>query len=335
MMAAVVVDAAPEAPPRSGWRWVTVVVWVITAGFGGWAVLRLIPGDVGFFWVQLVAFTPYVALLAVLPVGLALVTRRWAAASVALVVLLVLGMLVVPRMLGENAPGGAGPRLRVLSMNLLVGAVPGDEVVRLVREVGADVVAFQELTPAAVEAMESAGIGELLPHQVMEARPGTGGSGIYSRFPATKVGLLDHGRFGQIIGRLDVDGKVVELVSVHPCAPYVSSSHNCWADGLDALPRAGGTTKVLAGDFNATLDHARVRDLLGSGYRDAADLTGNGLKTTWPVLPRTFHDLLPIPPVALDHVMVDASTAVLAFSTHVLPATDHKAVFAELELPPN
>src|ERR1044071_9599917 len=97
-------------PPRSRRRWVTVVIWVITAGFAVWAVLRLVPGDVGFFWVQLVAFTPYVALSAFLPVGLALVARRWDAAGVALVAYLVLAMLVVPRMAGEGTSGGGGPR---------------------------------------------------------------------------------------------------------------------------------------------------------------------------------------------------------------------------------
>ncbi|WP_063819131.1 endonuclease/exonuclease/phosphatase family protein [Herbidospora cretacea] len=321
--------------PKARRRWVTVVIWVITAVFVGWTVLRLIPADVGFLWVQLVAFTPYVASLAFLPVGLALLTRRWAAASVALVVCLVLAVLVVPRMLGEGAAsGGGGPRLRILSVNLLVGGVPGDEVVRLVREVRADVVAFQELTPAAVAAMEQAGVGALLPHQVTEARPGTGGSGIYSRFPAAKVGLLDFGGFGQLVGRLEVEGTSVEVVSVHPCAPYVATSHRCWGDGLDALPRAGGTTRILAGDFNATLDHARVRDLLDSGYRDAADLTGDGLRTTWPAIPREFQGVLPIPPVTLDHVFVDDRTAVHAFAVHLLPDTDHKAVFADVELPP-
>ncbi|WP_066374373.1 endonuclease/exonuclease/phosphatase family protein [Herbidospora mongoliensis] len=312
----------------------TAAVWLIVAGFAVWVGLRLVPGDVAFFWVQLVAFTPYVALSSPLALGVALVFRRWAAAAAALVVCVILAVLVLPRALGEDPPGGGGPHVRVLSMNVLVGGVPADRIVGLIRETRADVVAFQELTPAAVARMEQAGIDALLPHKVLEARPGTGGSGIYSRFPATRVGLLDFGGFGQVIGRLDVEGAPVEVVSVHPCAPYRAASHSCWAEGLTALSRTGGPARILAGDFNATLDHARMRDLLDSGYRDAADVTGDGLETTWPVIPRRFHGLLPIPPVTLDHVMVDERTAVHAFAVHVLPDTDHKAVFAALELPP-
>ncbi|WP_062349008.1 endonuclease/exonuclease/phosphatase family protein [Herbidospora yilanensis] len=310
----------------------TVAVWVIVAVFAVWAGLWLFPGDVAFVWVQLVAFTPYAALASPVALVLALLTRRWAAGGAALVVCLVFAVIVVPRMVGESPSGGGGPRLRVLAVNLLAGGAPAEEIVRLVRELRADAVAFQELTPSAVEAMGRAGIDALLPHRVTEDRPGTRGSGIYSRFPVTRVGLLDFGGFGQLMGRLDVDGVVVDMVSVHPCAPYTGRLHRCWGEGLDALPRPGGPARILIGDFNATVDHARVRDLLASGYRDAAEATGDGLLTTWPALPRDLHGL-PIPPVAIDHVLADDRTAVHAFSVHLLPGTDHKGVFADLELP--
>ncbi|TKK87128.1 endonuclease/exonuclease/phosphatase family protein [Herbidospora galbida] len=327
----VLIDSAVPVSRRRGWA--TAAIWLIVALFGVWAALRLVPGDVAFWWVQLVAFTPYVALSSPVALVLALAARRWAAGGAALAVCLVFAAVVVPRMVGESPSGGGGPRLRVLAVNLLAGGAPAEEVVRLVRELRADVVAFQELSPDAVEAMGRAGIDALLPHQVTEARRGTRGSGIYARFPATRVGLLDFGGFGQLMGRLDVDGVTVDMVSVHPCAPYTAALHQCWGEGLAALPRPGGSAKLLIGDFNATLDHARVRDLLDSGYRDAAEATGNGLQTTWPALPRDFNGLLPIPPVTIDHVLTDSRTAIHAFSVHLLPDTDHKAVFADVELP--
>ena len=46
-----------------------------------------------------------------------------------------------------------------------------------------------------------------------------------------------------------------------------------------ALPGSDcqGDVRILAGDFNATLDHPELRALLDRGYVDAADAAGAGL----------------------------------------------------------
>ncbi len=308
-----------------------MAAWTVTGMFAVWAALRLVPGDVGFHWVRLVAFTPVVAFCSPVAVAVASLARRWYAAGVAGLVCLVMAALVGPRALpGEVAPP-QGPRLRVLSANLLVGSVPGEALVRLVRDLRPDVLALQELTPTAAEALRDAGLHELLPHQAREARPGVGGSGIYSRFPVNQREVIDFGGFAQLRATVEAPGRNVDVVSVHPCAPARADKYRCWADGLAALPPADGDARVLMGDFNATLDHARMRALLATGYRDAADATGDGLATTWPVISWRFHGV-PIPSVTLDHVLAGGGTRVHAFSTHVLPGTDHRAVFADLTL---
>ncbi|HEV2373341.1 MAG TPA: endonuclease/exonuclease/phosphatase family protein, partial [Streptosporangiaceae bacterium] len=106
----------------------------------------------------------------------------------------------------------------------------------------------------------------------------------------------------------------------------LSSAADLWRHDLCALPPAGHTLRILAGDFNATLDHGQLRSLLGSGYVDAAVQTGNGLVPTW----GTEHGpgLLTI-----DHVLVDRRCAVLATSVHDLPGSDHRAVYAVVRLP--
>jgi endonuclease/exonuclease/phosphatase family metal-dependent hydrolase len=82
----------------------------------------------------------------------------------------------------------------------------------------------------------------------------------------------------------------------------------------------------MAGDFNATLDMALFRSVLGKGYVDAADQKGEGLVPTWGV---TMYG----PPLSFDHVLADRRCAVLAYSVHDLPGSDHRAVLADLELP--
>ena len=37
--------------------------------------------------------------------------------------------------------------------------------------------------------------------------------------------------------------------------------------------------------------------------------------------------------LTLDHVLADRSCAVLAYSVHVVPGSDHRAVYAEIQLP--
>jgi endonuclease/exonuclease/phosphatase (EEP) superfamily protein YafD len=83
---------------------------------------------------------------------------------------------------------------------------------------------------------------------------------------------------------------------------------------------------VLAGDFNATLDHVQFRRLLRTGHVDAAGQVGKGLVPTWGPVGR-------LAVLAIDHVVVDPGCAVLAASVHNLPGSDHRAVYAELRLP--
>ncbi|MDQ3989728.1 MAG: endonuclease/exonuclease/phosphatase family protein, partial [Actinomycetota bacterium] len=79
--------------------------------------------------------------------------------------------------------------------------------------------------------------------------------------------------------------------------------------------------------FNATLDHPALRGVLDTGYRDAADQVGKGLRATWPTD-------TPIAPVAaIDHVLVDAGCAVRSFDVLPLPGSDHRALVAEIVLP--
>lgn len=305
------------------------LVWVLVVPFAAWAGLRVTGVDVGWWWVALVAFTPYVAAASLVVLLLAGLSRRWAPAVVALAASVALAAAVLPRQLADTAPPAGGPSLRVLAANLLVGAADTEALLRLVGELKPDVVALQELTPAAKERLESGGLRKGLPHVVDRSHNGVTGSGIYSRYPLTEQPLIVFGRFRQARAAIRVTGgPVVEITSVHPCAPSHVGKAPCWRAGLDALPRAGGPLRVLAGDFNATLDHWPIRDLLDSGYQDAADVTGRGFTATWP---EKWWDGLP--GVAIDHVLADRRIAVRAFSVHALPASDHRPVFAELRLP--
>ncbi|MEV4833843.1 endonuclease/exonuclease/phosphatase family protein [Nonomuraea sp. NPDC049486] len=320
---------------RQLWRYsgvkivASLVAWGVTGAAAVWAALRLSGFEPDWPWVPAVAVTPHVAAAAGAGLVLAAALRKRAAAALALAATVALGFAVVPRSLADGGTEPAGAPLRVLAANLMVGVADTGELMALVARLRPDVLALQELTPDAMERLEEAGLPETFPYAVTRPRQGAGGSALYARHPLTPGEAIEHGRFGQVRAVLAHPGGArVELVSVHPCAPKRYGRQPCWRAGLEALPRAGGPLRVLAGDFNATLDHLPMRELLASGYRDAADVTGHGLRTTWPQ-----GGWGPLPGVAIDHVLADSRIGVRSFGVHTLKGTDHHPVSAVLTLP--
>jgi endonuclease/exonuclease/phosphatase (EEP) superfamily protein YafD len=309
-----------------------VALWTLPAFCLVWAVVRLAGLDRGWPLVQLIAFTPYVAGAAGLAAAVALLARHWPAAGVAGVAALALLAFVLPRAWGSPAPAGR-TELRVMAVNLLAGRADAATVVGLVRDRRADVLALQELTPAAQAALAAAGLAGLLPHRALSAQPGVIGSGLYSRHPLGDVRVtVNPGGFHQVAATVDVAGTPVSVHSVHPLAPATWASTPIWRDGLRGQVPADptGPPRVLAGDFNATVDHVELRRLLDTGYADAATEVGAGLTPTWPYHgPRSWVT----PKVTIDHVLVDRRIGVRDFAAFAVPGSDHRAIIAVLTLP--
>jgi endonuclease/exonuclease/phosphatase (EEP) superfamily protein YafD len=313
-----------------------VLCWAAVAVLVAWTIVRAFGLEGGFPVVPLIAYTPLVGLGAVLVLVTAALLRLWVAAGLAGAVAVVLAILVLPRAFPNDQSGlpSDGPRLRVLTANLRLGGADPEAVVDLVRDEEIDLLALQELTTREDQALRDAGLADLLPERAVFAREGSRGSGLYARWPLTHVyslTLTDSDRSFAMPGagvRLP-GGEGVELVDVHTVAPTASGAVSAWEEGLETLPsaEADGRSRLLLGDFNATLDHAALRDVLDRGYVDAADVAGKGLTPTWPTnrrLPAT---------VTIDHILVDRGVRVEDVSVHDLPGSDHRALSAELVLP--
>jgi endonuclease/exonuclease/phosphatase (EEP) superfamily protein YafD len=308
-----------------------VIAWVLVAVCGGWVAVRVFGLERGYPLVPLVAFTPLAAAAAVGVIAVAAVLRQRGAALVATVLAVLLVVTVAPRALGgpSEPEGGAGPELRVLSVNMHFGRGSSEALVALVRRSRADVLSVLELTPGLARRLEAAGLSELMPERILQPGGPGGGIGLYSRLPLATVPAPGRRVNPLILAGLAVEGApAVEVAAVHP-PPPVRRSIPAWRGDLRALPPAmpEGPLRILAGDFNATLDHAELRRVLDTGYEDTAAEVGAGLQGTWPA-GRRFP-----PPVAIDHVLADARAGVQAFSVHAIPGTDHRAVLAELVLP--
>lgn len=292
-----------------------------------WAVIRIGGLEQGSFLTQLMTVTPYGAVLAALT-ALLLIRRNRPAALVAALACVVMAGCVLPRMAGAEQPAAGGAPLRVLTVNLF-GRGDAKTVVDLVRRHDVDVFTALELTPAAVGRLDAAGLKELLPYRVLQAEPGATGSGVYARHPVTELtGLFTPIGHNMPAATMRLPGgEQVEIVAVHPNPPLGRMEEE-WKAALRALPPASPSAfRVLAGDFNASLDHRAFRDLLDRGYVDAAEQVGKGLVPTWP-------NFRAIPPViTIDHVVADRRMSVRRVEIADVPGTDHRGVFAELRLP--
>jgi endonuclease/exonuclease/phosphatase (EEP) superfamily protein YafD len=308
--------------------------WAAAGVCAGWAAGRLAGVDrlrsVQAPLAPLMSFTPYVAAAA--PLGSLLLRRKSSAAGLVLGGSgVVLGALVLPRVVKRRRPEARGPVLRILTANLLFGMAEAEAVVELVRRTGADVLFVQELTDDAVTRLKQAGLGDLLGHEMLEGcGDDSHGSGIYSRFPLGEGIALGPSSMAQPTARLELPaGGPVDLVCVHPRSPVPMSSHERvarWRADLSVLPPPADPPRILAGDFNATLDHALFRRLLRLGHVDAAVQVGDGLRPTWG--PKGRPAILTI-----DHVLLDPRCAVLRTSVHMVPGSDHRALYAEIRLP--
>ena len=305
----------------------------MAGALAGWAAARLAGADRLRFaeaWaVPLLSFTPQVTAGAW---ASALLLPGAGPAAAAAVAGAALTAAVGPRAVPYRQPPAAGPVLRVLTANLLVGRAVAEVLVDLAQRKNADVLFVQELTDDAAAGLQRAGLGELLPHRVAEAMPRGTQVSIYARYPLRGGPPATPASAARCIARLDLPaGQFVELVGIHaapPRPPWSPGATARWRSQLSALPAPGDGPFIVAGDFNATLDHAQFRALLRRGYVDAASHAGNGLSTTWGPEPGGRLTLL-----AIDHILIDPRCAVLATSTHALTGSDHRALYAELQFP--
>jgi endonuclease/exonuclease/phosphatase family metal-dependent hydrolase len=284
--------------------------------------------------VQAVAFTPlglplYAAALLLL--AMVMVVRRTVAVPYALPAAVAAAGLVLhalwfsPQVTGDVPEPAAGAEpVVVMTANVLRGRGDGTELVEQAREHGVDLLAVTEITASSLAEMEEAGLTELLPHR--EGRPGVdgdvAGTMVFSNEPTALVDVLD-----TRLGALVVDTAGLRLMAVHPMAPpWPDLWRSDHATILDAVEERD--PDLVAGDFNATPDHAPMRALDDAGYRSSVDLTNGGWQPTWPV--NGMFGLVGFvgPTAQIDHVLVSDHWAVTESLTTELDGSDHKPVVA-------
>lgn len=296
----------------------------------------LTPG--AWFFVVATSFVPFAllgyllaaALLAWVRHGCSGEQRRWATAAL---VVAVLGALVhagplLPSYVGGH-PGGR-PDLTVLTLNLRLGQADAAEVVDLVRRSGADVVVLEEVTDLAAQGLVNAGLRRDLHYVAGSTGVISEGTVVVSRFRLTDVRRLPVTN-GAWTMRVDAS-RPFTLVAVHASQPFHQLAR--WRDDHAEIRRAVHAVRgplVVAGDFNATLDHEPLRRLLRSGLHDAAREANSGWQPTWPGDSDAYHGLpFGIGLMTLDHVLLRDGLGAVDTRTAVIRGSDHRALVADL-----
>ncbi|PVZ04259.1 endonuclease/exonuclease/phosphatase (EEP) superfamily protein YafD [Actinomycetospora cinnamomea] len=292
-------------------------------------------------FVQSIAFRPQLAaglvalaVLAALAGGRAL---RPAAVALGLVGALGLAM-VLPRAVGSSETGATGgPELTVFTASAYLSRADPEALAEIVLSRTPDVVVLPEARGTLRDRLQQALVDE------SGGEGGTSGYRVYAAdarsddSPMTVFVRRELGRptvtpdreteFPSLVVDLrDVDGRDVRVVATHPQSPKPGDT-NAWARDIAALARwcTGDRPTVVAGDLNATLDHAEFRTAT-AGCTDAAEDVGEGLTGTWPAaVPRLLG-------VQIDHVLTSGGPRAREVEVVDVEGSDHRGVLARVGL---
>ena len=262
----------------------------------------------------------------------------------------VTGVLLVRGIGAPDVPVAQRDDLTVLSWNTLGDSVSADVIAQAAAENRADVVTLPETTRARAEQ-----VAALLAERGMRFR--VFATSQQDGIPARSTSLLvtrslgAYARVEDVGDTHSVPSLVVDpsggqnaprIVAVHTVAPYALDPVDWRADLAWAAARCSRRNVLMAGDFNATLDHfsglgtgaaatakagpGKAAPQLGACH-DGAAATRNGSVGTWPT---SLPSLVGTP---IDHVLATPNwrfTGFRVLSDEDSAGSDHRPVLARL-----
>ena len=268
-------------------------------------------------------------------------TRRFAS-SIALIFLvfaLINGAVIASRGLGNTSFETAGDNdLTVLTWNTLGDAPGAKAIAELALESGADIVVLpettEELSVEVAQAMRTAGSpmqSLTYAYDVVSKARST------SLLVSDSLGAYEFDSSSRTTSTLPsvvakpVDGAGPTIIAVHSVAPIPGEMRN-WRVDLEWVRDAcQGDNVIMAGDFNATIDHfaglATVDGATVGECVDAGDASNNAALGTWPT------SLPSLAGAPIDHVMQTLNwsvTGMRVVETHDKYGSDHRPVIVQL-----
>jgi vancomycin resistance protein VanJ len=325
-------------------RIVSASVLAYTALLVGWAIAHRLIGD-GFWILGLInAFAVY--LFAPLPLVIlaAVLGRRrelWGAASIVTALFVAsFGRDLLPQSPVVRADTDA-PSLTVMTYNVLFSAPDAGPIADNVLAAGADIVAFQELTPWLERRLEQQ-IGGLYPYHTPVHARCRAEVAVWSRYPlqVEPVDLVLTCHVRPVV--IDFEGHTVRVIGIHGLSftgldrTSVELSFRWRKEQIKmVLGMIDGQAEplILLGDLNSTPAHEVYR-MLSADLTDAYREAGWGLGHTFPATGNRFWGV-PYPNrlVRIDHIFHSAEwRSEAAWVSEWDGSSDHLAVVARLRL---
>lgn len=248
---------------------------------------------------------------------------------------------------GDTLPPQTESSVRVMTWNTAGDATGADEIAQTAVAMDADIVALPETAQTVGEevAIEMRDLGRpMWVHHVqfneeIERGPQSWVTTILISPDLGDYAVIESSDDGSSNTQMlpsavvmPVDGTGPTVVAVHAVAPRPAYM-DVWRQDLrwiaDQCPEDANV--IIAGDFNATLDHmtSLAADGADLGYcRDAAATTGNGGVGTWPT------DVPSLLSTPIDHVMHSAhwrATGSIVLTNLDGAGSDHRPLVVQLE----
>ncbi|MFV0257973.1 MAG: endonuclease/exonuclease/phosphatase family protein [Acidimicrobiales bacterium] len=225
----------------------------------------------------------------------------------------------------EPAPADA---ITVVTGNIYYGNNDAEPLLRLADDHDADVLVVPELNE--VTGRTLAAHRDRYPYQkLIPYREGANGIGLISRLPLEDVEMVRTGTARSVTATMETAAGPVALIAVHLPNPVTGPASH-WKQGLMDVENLVNETSgpvIVAGDFNATAEHAPFRALLRStGLHDAHDDAGCGWDGTWPTRPGPATPLTGL--ARIDHVLLPETWRATRVNTAHIDGSDHAAVVA-------
>ncbi|MFG2838958.1 endonuclease/exonuclease/phosphatase family protein [Streptomyces zaomyceticus] len=316
----------PEPPLRPRHRvtaWAAGLLLVVPALIAG---CRILDTDAITPVPQLLSFLPWLTVPAGLALLLAGAARRRALTFVAVLVLGATAWSSVPYMPQAVIPYGLPlAQVRVIASNVEFGQGT-QALTETVRREHPQLVFVSECDRACRDTLVTAFATDL-PHYATVDGEGSVGSILLSAYPLRDWRMIP-AAMGMPGATADIAGVAVRLQLAHPLPPLPGQVH-LWKrelGGIEDFAAADPGPTLIAGDFNASQDHAAFRAILDAGrLQDASRQAGSSRTPTWPMEG-------PLPPyVQIDHVLVSDFT-VRGVRFLDIAGSDHRAVLADLDL---
>jgi endonuclease/exonuclease/phosphatase (EEP) superfamily protein YafD len=297
--------------------------------------------------IELVALTPVALPLAGLcllsVIGVLLLTGqrgRKVASGVAVLALLAIAMTgswIAPLFVGDRPAAEGDGSLIIMAQNLEHG--DAQTIAEAALNSGVDVLVVTEASAQSVLELQSGKLGRHLCYDVGLDQSGPSGTVAFSRFPLTELARISDGGDSRVVKVHSPTMGDVDVVALHPTPPY---QEGAWTADYERITthlrnRYASSTSlvkqpvIIAGDFNATLDHMPLRGIQALGFSDAVDQLNLGFQPTWPAPGSVQRAGFSVPPfVQIDHILTSSALVVVKLASLHPGGTDHLGVLAEV-----